>query len=173
MDKRSCTATTKRGERCRARAVERGLCAAHAGLVDMRAIGKKGGSRSPLTKLRKAADDDLREQARETLSRALRGEDVPKQALDAARSLFSYRADSPPVERREDGEYAGERMPNGKRPVSLGDVLAWAMANESTRGAAEAAIAQAVAARPDADDPHPAKGFGGVPSPSSTGTGRT
>jgi hypothetical protein len=139
----------------------------------MRAIGKKGGSRSPLTKLRKAADDDLREQARETLSRALRGEDVPKQALDAARSLFSYRADSPPVERREDGEYAGERMPNGKRPVSLGDVLAWAMANESTRGAAEAAIAQAVAARPDADDPHPAKGFVGVPSPSSTGTGRT
>jgi hypothetical protein len=51
----------------------------HAGLVDMQAIGRKGGSRSPLTRLRQAADDDLREQAREVLSKVLRGEDVDKQ----------------------------------------------------------------------------------------------
>jgi hypothetical protein len=110
----------------------------------MSAIGRKGGSRSPLTKLRKAADDDLREQARGVLSRALSGEQVDKQALDAARSLFSYRADSPPERSTEHGEYRGELMPDGTRPVSLGDVLAFAMtANESTRKLAEAWIAQA------------------------------
>ena len=146
--KRTCTATNKRGERCSAQAVERGLCAAHSGKVDMKAIGRKGGSRSPLTKLRRNADDDLRKQAREVLSKALRGENVDKAQLDAARSLFSYRADSPPT-READGDHAGERMPDGSRPISLGDLLAWAMStNESTRAVAESAIAQAQAATP-------------------------
>jgi hypothetical protein len=94
--KRTCKAHNKRGERCGARAVERGLCAAHASLVDMQAIGRKGGSRSPLTKLRKEADDGLREQAREVLSRALAGEAVDKAQLDAARSLFAFRPSEAP-----------------------------------------------------------------------------
>ena len=71
----------------------------HGGVVDPQAIGRKGGSRSPLTKLRKAAgqDDGLREQAREVLSRALRCEKVDKAQLDAARSLFAFRpAAAPP-----------------------------------------------------------------------------
>jgi plasmid stability protein len=102
----------------------------------------------PLTRLRERADDDLREQAREVLSQALRGENVEKPQLDAARSLFSYRAGSPPA-RQADGEYARERMPDGSRPVSLGDVLEFAMrANESTRATAEAWIAQAQNAAP-------------------------
>jgi hypothetical protein len=42
--------------------------------------------------------------------------------LDAARSLFSYRSEQPPA-RQADGEYTGERMPDGRRPVGLGDVL--------------------------------------------------
>jgi hypothetical protein len=113
----------------------------------MSAIGRKGGSRSPLTKLRKAADDDLREQARGVLSKALAGEQVDKQALDAARSLFSYRAEQAPQRDSRLGEYDGPLMPDGSRPVSLGDVLQFAMtANESTRKLAEAWIAQAQAA---------------------------
>jgi hypothetical protein len=72
----------------------------HGGLVDPAAIGRKGGKVSKLTKLRRAVgkDDELREAARETLAKALRGEPVDKPQLDAARSLFSYRADQPPRE---------------------------------------------------------------------------
>src|SRR5690349_1427016 len=95
---RTCRAENKHGEPCRARAVTaEGLCAIHGGLVDPQAIGRKGGSRSPLTKLRREADDGLREQARAVLSKALRGEDVDKAQLDAAKSLFAYRAAAPPA----------------------------------------------------------------------------
>jgi hypothetical protein len=132
----------------------------HAGLVDMKAIGRKGGKVSPQTKLRKAADDDLREQARSVLSRALAGEQVDKQALDAARSLFSYRAEQAPQRDPRLSEYDGPLMPDGSRPVSLGDVLAFAMtANESTRAVAEAWIAQAHAIAAE----HPAQSSEGVP----------
>jgi hypothetical protein len=63
--------------------------------------------------------------------------------------LFSYRSAAPPEHDPTRGEYTGELMPDGSRPVSLGDVLAFAMsANESTRAVAEAAIAQAQAAAP-------------------------
>jgi plasmid stability protein len=123
---RRCTAQNKQGNRCSARAVERGLCAAHAGLVDMKAIGKKGGSRSPLTKLRRAAaehDDSLREQARQVLSRALAGEQVDKQQLDAARSLFSYRADSPPPSEHQDVASSKPQLANGRPVTNLADVI--------------------------------------------------
>jgi plasmid stability protein len=46
----------------------------------------------------------LREQARDVLSRALAGENVDMQQLDAARSLFSYRADQPPLSDPTGGE---------------------------------------------------------------------
>ena len=68
----------------------------HGGLTDPRELGRKGGKRSPLTKLRKAADDGLRDLARETLEKALRGEAVEKAQLDAARSLFAFRPAVPP-----------------------------------------------------------------------------
>jgi hypothetical protein len=71
---------------------------------DMRELGRRGGLVSPQTKLRKAVDDDLREQARDVLSRALAGENVDMQQLDAARSLFSYRADQPPLSDPTGGE---------------------------------------------------------------------
>lgn len=92
----------------------------------MEAIGRKGGSRSPLTKLRRQADYELREQARDVLARALRGEDVPKAALDSARSLFSYRADQPPARDPGDGDNAGPII-DGHRPTSLSDVLRFAL----------------------------------------------
>jgi hypothetical protein len=72
---------------------------------DMRELGRRGGSCSPLTKLRKAADDDLREQARETLSRALAGEEVPKPALDEARSLFAYRPTEAPRQNEREVQF--------------------------------------------------------------------
>jgi hypothetical protein len=115
--KRTCKALNKKGERCGARAVERGLCAAHAGKVDMGAIGRKGGLRSPLTKLRREADDGLRSQAREVLSQALRGEQVDKHVLDAARSLFSYRSDVPPSAQ----ERRGRDQPS--KVVGLRDIV--------------------------------------------------
>jgi hypothetical protein len=144
-----CEAVKRNGERCGARPVSgSNLCSMHAGIVDPKEIGRKGGSRSPLTRLRRQADDDLRELARETLAKALRGETVDKQQLDAARSLFSYRADAPPATDPTGGDYAGPLIPDGRRPTDLGDVLAWAMsANASTRAVADAWIAQAQAAR--------------------------
>jgi hypothetical protein len=89
----------------------------HGGLTDPRELGRKGGKRSPLTKLRKAADDGLRDLARETLEKALRGEAVEKAQLDAARSLFAYRPTPPPHEATHDGE----RRPG--KSVYLGDLI--------------------------------------------------
>jgi hypothetical protein len=68
----------------------------------MKAIGSKGG-RSKETRLRKEVrvDDELREQAREVLAKALRGENVDREQLAAARSLFSYRPDAPQAPQRE------------------------------------------------------------------------
>jgi hypothetical protein len=96
-----CRATNRRGEPCGKRAVNDGLCLVHAGAQDMRKLGAKGGSVRPLTKLRKAADDELREQARQVLADAMAGKAVDKQQLDAARSLFAYRAVEAPREARE------------------------------------------------------------------------
>jgi hypothetical protein len=55
----------------------------------MKELGRKGGKVRPNTRLRANVDDDLREQARDVLARALSREEVPKAALDSARSLFS------------------------------------------------------------------------------------
>jgi hypothetical protein len=146
-----CHGRNRAGSPCARRAVKDGYCTVHHPTEgqDMQALGRRGGSMRPNTKLRAAAADNLRELARQTLERALRGEDVDPQQLRAAQSLFSYRSAAPPEHDPTRGEYTGELMPDGSRPVSLGDVLAFAMsANESTRAVAEAAIAQAQAAAP-------------------------
>ena len=117
---RTCKALNKRGERCGSRAVERGLCAIHSGRVDPAEIGRKGGSRSPLTRLRREADDGLREQAREVLCKALSGENVDKSQLDAAKSLFAFRAAAPPAAEQSATGGAG-------KTVGLSDVLAVAV----------------------------------------------
>ena len=103
-DAQRCRGMNKRGERCGARAVEGGLCVVHSGRIDPVEIGRKGGSVRPETELRKAVreDEQLRESAADLLRRALRGEDVPRTALEAAKSLFSFRAASPPDEPRVD-----------------------------------------------------------------------
>lgn len=118
-----CEATAASGERCRKAAIRGRYCLTHSGAQDMRELGRRGGLARPKTELRKAAalDDGLREQARDVLSRALAGEDVPKAALDSARSLFSYRADAPPT-----SEQARERQGAGK-PVVLADLVAVAV----------------------------------------------
>jgi plasmid stability protein len=91
----------------------------------MKALGARGGRTPKMTALRRAAaeqDDSLRQQARDTLSRALAGEDVPKSALDAARSLFSYRSEPAPTRDPSGGNYDGPLI-GGRRPCSLADVV--------------------------------------------------
>jgi len=85
----------------------------------MKELGRRGGLTRPTTKLRKAVreDDELRERARETLRRALAGEDVSKGQLDAARSLFAFRAAAPPH------ETVPEQQAEGRMHVGLGDIL--------------------------------------------------
>lgn len=123
---------------------------------DMRELGRRGGSVRPQTALRQAADDDLREQTRDVLSRTMRGEKVDAQQLRAAQSLFSFRADQPPPRDPELGEYAGPLRPDGRRPTSLADVLVFGMTcNASTRAVVEDAIAQARAAAPPPGESSP------------------
>src|SRR5207244_7951876 len=54
--------------------------------------------------------------ARDTLARALRGQQVDKPQLDAAKSLFSYRADAPPHDQARVQESRG-------KPVGLADLV--------------------------------------------------
>lgn len=109
VDRGRCQAMNTRGERCRKQAVNGRFCLTHNGTQDMSELGRRGGLVKPTTRLRAAADDSLREQARETLSRALANEEVSKTALDAARSLFSYRADPAPADRHAESR-SGCRM---------------------------------------------------------------
>jgi hypothetical protein len=103
-----CRGTNREGEPCQRHASEPGgLCIVHAGKQSMSELGRRGGRVKPTTKLRANVDDELREQAREVVAKALRGEEVPKAALDSARSLFSYRADQPPAGQQEREQPAG------------------------------------------------------------------
>jgi hypothetical protein len=90
----------------------------HGGKIDMAAIGRKGG-KSKETALRKEVrvDDELREQAREVLAKALRGEEVDREQLAAAKSLFSYRPNASPL-----GEQ-GRVHEGGAKVVSLVDLV--------------------------------------------------
>jgi hypothetical protein len=83
----------------------------------MKQLGAKGG-RSKETALRKATrvDDQLRESARDVLARALAGDQVDREQLAAAKSLFSYRPGIPAP-----GEQA--RAETGGKPFNLADVV--------------------------------------------------
>lgn len=95
-----------------------GFCTVHHPTEgqDMQALGRKGGRVSPLTKLRLEAVDELRASARDVLARVLRGEQVDREQLAAARSLFSYRSDAPPVAEKAQSQTAG-------KPFYLGDII--------------------------------------------------
>jgi hypothetical protein len=117
----------------------------------MRALGRKGGSRSPLTKLRKAADDELRDKAKAALVDALDGDDE-KRRFEAAKSLYSFRAVQPPA-----GGQA-QQQSRGK-PVGLAALLEVAaqckiLSQLGLDPAAEAGFLEALRARksPDVDD---------------------
>jgi hypothetical protein len=97
METNQCEATNVRGERCGKRAVRGRFCLVHAGAQNMVELGRRGGQVSPQARLREAVDDEIRGQARDVIKRGLAGDSsVTKMQLDAARSLFSYRAGSPP-----------------------------------------------------------------------------
>lgn len=98
----------------------------------MRELGRRGGSRSPLTKLRKEADDGLREQAREVLSRALAGESVDKPQLDAARSLFAFRPseaprgrEGPELQHPDRGAYTLQQLVEAAADVKVFSQSGW------------------------------------------------
>jgi hypothetical protein len=84
----------------------------------MAEVGRLGGLRAPLTKLRKAtrADDELRERARQVLADAMDGKTVDREQLAAARSLFSYRSDVPAPHERTHPAAGGPKV------VSLVDI---------------------------------------------------
>jgi hypothetical protein len=108
-------------------AVTDGLCLVHAGAQDMKALGRRGGSVRPLTKLRKQADDELREKARLALAEALDSSDE-RRRFEAARSLFSYRPTEAPREERKHEAPTGKR---GRPVVGLADVIAFAEENNA------------------------------------------
>jgi hypothetical protein len=118
-----CRGTTKSGAPCQSFAVEDGFCVAHSGKVDMREIGRRGGQARE-TALRKEvrADDELRESARQVLADALAGKkNISKSALDAARSLFAYRAQVPPVEHQGHEQ----REPSSRGSFNVTDLIRW------------------------------------------------
>jgi len=79
------------------------------------------------TKLRReaAADEKLREKAKQALADALDGDD-PKRRFEAAKSLYSFRAASSPKEQRDVIE-TGPRTIYGRRPTNLADVVRFAL----------------------------------------------
>jgi len=118
-----CRGRNRAGLPCQRRAVKDGFCTTHHPTEgqDMRELGRRGRNVRPQTRLRKAADDDLREKARQALAEALDGDDE-KRRFEAARALFSFRAGSPPEERKD---FAGSQVATADgRPVTgLSDVI--------------------------------------------------
>jgi hypothetical protein len=97
-----CSGRNRFGEPCKAKAVKEGKCAMHAGITDPKAMGRAGGVEPKNTALRKAARADgiLREKAKAVLGAALDGKDE-RRAFEAAKSLYSFRPEVPPADRRE------------------------------------------------------------------------
>jgi hypothetical protein len=142
-----CQSTNRRGEPCRAPATQGRYCIAHSGKVDMAAIGRKGGL-STETEVRKQlrSDEEIREAAQDVIRRGLRGDaKVTKTMLDAARSVFSFRAAQPPSEPQG---HERERMltAHGRPIATLEDVLLFGIENEGSR-ALVAPIVDRLAAR--------------------------
>ena len=113
----------------------------------MAELGRRGGLKRPETELRKAVkqDEEIRAQAQDVIRRGLAGdESVTKTMLDAARSVFSFRAASPPEDRRADAADGVPLNEDGTGPTSLADVLWFGFtANESTRRMIEESIREA------------------------------
>jgi hypothetical protein len=120
-----CAATNRRGEPCGRIATEGRLCVVHSGKLDLRAVGRLGGRRRPGTALRKAlqSDEQIRRTAADVIQRGMAGDpSVTKTQLDAARSVFSFRASEPPRPPRE-----FEPIPTrGRAIVGLRDILTFA-----------------------------------------------
>jgi hypothetical protein len=99
-----------------------GLCDAHSrGIEGMRQLARRGGVAS--AKARNAIDpDNLRLEARRQLQELLSSSDA-RVRLSAARSLFSFGSQSPPVPDVAEPAPEPVVLTSGKRPTGLGDVL--------------------------------------------------
>jgi hypothetical protein len=126
--------------------VKDGYCTAHHPTEgqDMRELGRRGGQARPNTKLRQAADDDLREKARAVLLEQLGGDDE-RRKFEAAKSLFSYRAAVPPAELERGAASSGVSLSGGRKVVGLADLLELAL--EDVKGIFETARMQDVVLR--------------------------
>jgi hypothetical protein len=122
----------QRGEPCGSRAITKdGKCAAHSGIVDMRAIGMAGGRASVRSRLGldpELADGRLRKKAKAALEALLDSEDEGRR-LSAARALYSY-APAKPV----DDERIAELLDNA---TETGRIVEDAALREAVERAAE------------------------------------
>jgi hypothetical protein len=97
----------------------------------MRELGRRGGLKRPETELRKAVkqDEDIRIQAQGVIRRGLAGdESVTKTMVDAARSVFSFRAAPAPERSRELGNTTVRSSTATGRPLFLTSALPCASA---------------------------------------------
>ena len=125
-----CASQNRRGEPCKAKVVTRDehgrpACAMHGGLSNARQMGRAGGLVRQETPIRRELKDDelIREQARDVLKRGLAGDSsISKMMLDSARSVFSFRAASPPDEPRVDHRDSVTTL-HGRPVTNLADVL--------------------------------------------------
>lgn len=119
---------------------------------DMKALGKRGGSRPKMTALRREVEHDaeLLAKAKRVMAEELDGDDS-KRRFEAAKALASFRAAAPPLFDPSGGEYAGPVMVDGSRPTSLADVVRFA----SEAGAPGAELVAACRAVVAAADTHP------------------
>jgi hypothetical protein len=110
-----CSSRNRFGKPCQAKAIKDGLCAVHSGRSDPVKMGRVGGLSYKETQIRRQlkADEAIRASAREVIHRGLAGdESITKMMLDSARSVFSYRPEVAPQERRrvESTAYKGTTL---------------------------------------------------------------
>ena len=131
--KRTCTATTKRGEPCQARAVTAaGLCAMHGGLVDPKEIGRQGGkARTRPGMSGKALPADLRGRLREAVDEDTLAKVIVstlesgshREKFDAAKLILTELSTGPKTQgwictcASSPGQYCHQLEPHGFRSV--------------------------------------------------------
>jgi hypothetical protein len=137
----------------------------------MRELGRRGGLKRPETELRKAVkqDEDIRIQAQGVIRRGLAGdESVTKTMVDAARSVFSFRAAPAPERSRELGNTTVRSSTATGRPLFLTSALPCASATPPATPSSSPRAARSWLPLRGC----PGQGFAGVPFRCMTTSGR-
>jgi hypothetical protein len=120
-----CRGTNRRGQPCQRRATDNGCCVVHAGKLDMRAIGRRGGQQSVRSRLGldpEVADGRLRKKAKARLEELLDSDDETKR-LAAARALYSVGPQKPPPDEGRASSWQPPAFSDSRRITSLADVI--------------------------------------------------